>query len=272
MNNLYKYKDIMDDKAKSIKIKGTALKYVEEENVDMSKVLYWTGFKKSKKNKEAVLIDNKIYCLEEFTYKRKVTGYFEVECDNDIAYIAFYKEGILGIILFLIVWAIIMAIILFMRGCKSNEVIDSDPLIPNDVKLEEPVFNGTDFVIGGEDGTDVTLVPEQELSYARYWGYQGLTVDETMKVPFVNKDENGHYFLFIIYDKQGNEIAKSPYIPPKKHWEWDAYSYYNGVPGEYYHDVKVIFCTPNYDENGEIVSFTPGSFRPRTPDFKVTIQ
>ena len=28
----------------------------------------------------------------------------------------------------------------------------------------------------------------------------------------------------------------------------------------------------NYDENGEIVSFTPGSFRPRTPDFKVTIQ
>ena len=175
----------------------------------------------------------------------------------------------------LLIFLIWLAIMLAYLLCRDNSddsggVDDIPPKIPFDnAELEYILPDGV--IVGGEEGTDVRLVPELETEYAAYWGYQSITITEGMMVPFVNKETNEHYIVFVIYDKEGNVIESSDYIPPGSHFDWDAYSYYGGVPGEYFHDIRIIWCKPVYD-NGEIVKFEAGTASPRTSDFKVTIK
>lgn len=92
-----------------------------------------------------------------------------------------------------------------------------------------------------------------------------------MKVPFVNKETNTAYAQFTVYSKDGEQIYQSPLIKPGAHEEWDAYTYYNGLSGEYLHDLKVVFYNPVLNELGEIIDFEASMFSATTPDFSVTI-
>lgn len=265
MNIIYKYKPLQNED-KTIKIHGFSISYLEkiDDLDDKSKVKYWTEFKPARNNKNCVLVGTKTYLLKPYTSKRKITGFFETE-DGEL--IAFYKESLLSVIMLIIFWLLLLLGIILHNQTILNEIPE---ISPDDIKLiyELP----EDIIISGEDGTDVKLIPESELEYATYWGYQSITINKDMKVPFVNKESNKQYMLFTVYDKDGNEIASSNYIPPGKHWDWDAYSYYKGKQGEYLHDIKITWCTPVYDNNNNIINFKAGSTSPKTPNFKVIIQ
>lgn len=269
MSTVYFYKEATSEDRKSISIKGSKLYYIENNDSCSIEAVGYTEFAKPKKNKDSILIDSKTYYVRELKKNDKITGYLKVEGDK---YIAFHKEGILGMLLIFLIWLAIMLAYLLCRDNSddSGGVDDIPPKIPFDnVELEYVLPDGV--IVGGEEGTDVRLVPELETEYAAYWGYQSITITEGMIVPFVNKETNEHYIVFVIYDKEGNVIESSDYIPPGSHFEWDAYGYYGGVPGEYFHDIRIIWCKPVYD-NGEIVKFEAGTASPRTPDFKVTIK
>ena len=266
MSKLYVY-SIKATTDNVVKIKGDNIYYFKKSELgEDATVSGITEFKRPKKSDDIVIIDNITYKVRDIKKRDKVSGYFKLE---DGTYLAFYKEGIIGLLMILFVWLCLMFSILLPHYMEDDEEAIPE-LTVDDIQLEFPLPES--FVIGGEDGTDVTLVPTSEIEYAKYWGYQSITIVEGMKVPFVNKDFNEHYMVFVVYDKSGNTIETSPYVPPGKHWDWDAYSYYKGVAGEYLHDIKVIWCKPVYNDQGEIVKFQADTFSPRTPDFKVTIK
>ena len=217
-----------------------------------------TRFRKEKKKKDSIYIGNRVYRIDPIQKSDKIDGFFETSTGE---YVAFYKESILFYILLPGLWAIALSLFLLSSPSFLNAVNpDSDP----DDKGK--------WVIGGVEGTEVELRPEAETHYNTYWGYQEITVDKTMTVPFVNKETNTAYAQFFVYDKAGNLIHESVLIKPGTHGEWDAYSYYKGKSGEYLHDLKVVFYNPVYDEDGEILDFEASMFAANTPDFSVCIK
>lgn len=225
----------------------------------MEKIVGITTFKKAKKDKDSVIIGEHTYLVEKVKKNSNIHGYIETE---DGHYIAIYLENNIFWITFFILWAALM-IGLIVKADNKNDAKSS-------ISATSPPKK--EWIVGGIDGTDISLNKGKETSYNTYWGYQSITIDKDMKVPFINKDSNTAYAQFTLTDKAGNIIYESELIQPGTHAEWNAYDYYNGESGEYLHDLKVVFYNPIYDEDGEIIDFKASMFAANTPDFGVTIQ
>lgn len=257
--NFYKYTDGDITNKKYIKANKKKIYYYEPNQIkdkiekDNSLILGCTNFKMEKDKENLLVIDSEIYTIKPLLKEdiKKVIGYIEVE---EGFYIAIFKDKT---IFFLWFFLFLLCILFSIFLCKDSE----NPI--NSLKK--------DWIIGGIEGTDVSLSPEKETTYNTYWGYQEITIDKTMKVPVVNKETNTAYAQFTLYDKQGNQIWQSVLIKPGSRDEWDAYQYYEGVSGTYLHDLKVVFYTPIYEDD-EIVDFIPSMFAATTPDFTVHIK
>lgn len=257
---IYYYTDGNIKEKKKIKIKKNEIYYYEVPKILNNKsslIVGITHFKKEKDEENAICIGENTFKVSEIKKREKIDGFIET---SDGKYIAFYKENLFIYILLLILW--ILTLLIWNLG---NQIINKPEINNQDNPAKE------EWIIGGIDGTDVSLSPEKETTYNTYWGYQEISIDKTMKVPVVNKETNKSYAQFTLYDKEGNQIWQSVLIRPGSRDEWDAYQYYNGKTGTYIHDLKVMFYNPVY-ENNEIVDFIPSMFAATTPDFTVHIK
>ena len=234
--------------------------YYNKENSELNRyspqVIGITRFKKENKRKDCIKISNKSYRIDKIKKSDKIDGFLETSSG---VYVAYRKESAFIFYLLIPLWLIILLL-----------WFTSAHLMGNSANQDETPEK--DWIVGGIEGTDVELSPKKETSYNTYWGYQEITIDKTMKVPFVNKDVNESYAQFSLCDKDGNLIWQSVLIKPGTRDEWDAYEYYNKEKGTYVHDLKVMFYNPVYDEDGNIVDFVPSMFGVETPDFKIHIR
>ena len=253
MIDIYKYKK-PDKKAFCTKVKNISFEYIKKEDFSEKNhiILGKTDFKKAKENEPSLLLEDRLFLIENLSDDDIIDGYI---CTENNEFVAFKKQKNNYMFIFFLFLFLFLLIYLFIN--EKNSDIENKPV----------------WIIGGEEGTDININgPKATQSYNTYWGYQNITITEGMTVPFVNKEENSSYAQFIIYDKEGNDIWSSELIKPGTHTEWDAYTFYNGESGEYLHDLKVIFYNPIYDNNGAIEDFEASLFVANTPDFKITIQ
>ena len=170
------------------------------------------------------------------------------------------KIEVKDIIITILLVVVIILLLLGLLGKRCNgSPAKKDPAKPT-------------WVVGGKDGTDVQLSMKEDVVYNTYCGYQTITINKKMKVPFINKETNVSYAEFVITDKSGNEIYRSELIPPGMHTEWNAYDYYNGIKGEYIHDLRVNFYKPVIENDGSISDMIPSMVSPTTKDFTVFIR
>ena len=254
MKNIYVYVVPKTEKPKCFKLKGCNVYYLKKEELDENvEILGFTRFKVSKQiEQQEISINGKKYIVEELDKKEKVTNFLLTENGK---YVAFSKQKN-NFIPFLFALVTMLCTVVFL-------------LFNNNTNLQN---EKKDWEIGEKNGTNISLNKESETSYNTYWGYQNITITEGMTVPFVNKEENSSYAQFILTNKIGYKIYESKLIPPGSHDEWDAYSFYNGIDGEYIHDLTVYFYNPVLDKNNEIVDFEVSMFAATTPDFIVNIE
>ena len=111
-------------------------------------------------------------------------------------------------------------------------------------------------IADAKDGDDIVLnTPKAEVVKNTYDGYSDAYVfEEAKKLPFVNSEKNVNWVNYVIYDKNNTILYESGLIKPGCHAEWNAYDFFNGVPGVYSMSILVTF----YEETTE----TPSGFAP----------
>ena len=241
-------------------IKGCPTCYIPRKifNGFVRDVVGVTRFKPQQHDEDdVVLIGEHAYLVEKFSHQKDTpTGFIPLA---DGRYVAFYKKNrLLPTLVVLNVALVAFLAVLFVTGTKDVQV-DGGAVL-------------TDWVIGGMQGSDLNLNPEQgEMTYNTYKGYQKIVIRKGSNVPFVNSEKNVKYAQFTIFSKEGEALYTSPMIPPGSHEEWDAFSFYKGVPGSYLHDLRVTFLAPLY-EGDKIVGFKPSMVAASTPNFEIIIK